>query len=102
MHVLRLHNRHLKLMAALLILILTALPTTLVASECTVPSEYTGTRDCTATERWGQCLLAAYESWEDCEERYGIVAGWTLCQLALTADVLACSVEAGIDRIVQR
>lgn len=102
MFVLRSFRRRLKVLAALLILTVAALPGALVASDCTVLLDTGGTRKCTFTEQLGGCLSGAYDSWKSCRADHGFLLGWTVCQLALTADVLACGVETPFQRIIRK
>jgi hypothetical protein len=69
------------------------------AQECVVLSRAGETRDCTATERLGQCMYNALDSYETCEE---VFTDWWLgwvCEAFFMWDAAACIIDAGLPEL---
>jgi hypothetical protein len=67
------------------------LATQVYAQECEFLTDDGDTRPCTFTEKYGQCLYWAYESYYDCVEDSGSFIERAACELGVQVDILACT-----------
>jgi hypothetical protein len=79
------------LLAALSTLALAATAPDAAAQECKLLMEDGTERDCTFTEKYGQCLFWAYDSYKSCSEPGDGWAIQAMCEIALEVDLLACT-----------
>lgn len=79
------------LTATLAVASFSAPPPADAAQECRFMMDDGTPRECTFTERYGQCLYWAYYSYITCSDPDDGWGGWLICEAGYQVDLLACS-----------
>ena len=95
-------NTPLSFLALLAALSVLALATPSEASACETTDSYGVPRDCTYTEKHGECYWNAEDSYNQCRDKAG-TSGWKRfkCDAALFVDDLACSISSPFKSLFQ-
>ncbi len=83
------------LLSALLALVGTGTaPAEAASQECSFLMDDGTERSCTFTERYGQCIWIAYQSYSTCQDPADNEwLSWIICEVAYEVDFYACTLE---------
>jgi hypothetical protein len=73
--------------------LLAGTPASAAQIPCEFPMDDGTMRECTFTERFGQCAFWAYTSYQDCSDHHEGIWDWFVCEAAYEFDFLACELE---------